>query len=83
VDVILSGPLSILDGMNPGDIRVVVDLKDLDLGTYQLEPQVDVLPDRVQVEAILPASVEVTIIVAPTPTPTGMPTPTSVATPQP
>jgi YbbR domain-containing protein len=58
VDVILSGPLSILDGMNPGDIRVVVDLKDLELGIYQLEPQVDVLPDRVQVEAILPATVE-------------------------
>lgn len=83
VDVLLSGPLSILDRMNPGDIRVVVDLKDLELGTYQLEPQVDVLPDRVQVETILPTTVEVTIIIAPTPTPTGMPTPTSVATPQP
>lgn len=83
VDVLLSGPLSILDRMNPGDIRVVVDLKDLELGTYQLEPQVDVLPDRVQVETILPTTVEVTIIIAPTPTPTGMPTPTSVATLQP
>ena len=81
VDVILSGPIPILNRMTSSDIRVVVDLKDLDLGVYPLEPEVDVLPERVQVETILPTTVEVTVIVAPTATPTGAVTPTSRATP--
>jgi len=79
--VILSGPIPILNRMTSSDIRVVVDLKDLDLGVYPLEPEVDVLPERVQVETILPTTVEVTVIVAPTATPTGAATPTSRATP--
>jgi YbbR domain-containing protein len=81
VDVILSGPIPILNRMRPSDSRVIVDVKDLDLGVYQLEPQIDVLPERVQVETILPSAVEVTIIVAPTSTPTSAVTPTSRATP--
>ena len=81
VDVILSGPIPILNRMTSSDIRVVVDLKDLDLGVYPLEPEVDVLPERVQVETILPTTVEVTVNVAPTATPTGAVTPTSRATP--
>jgi YbbR domain-containing protein len=84
VDVILSGPVSILDSLASEDIRVVVDVTGLALGTYQLEPQVDVLPDRIQVEAINPQTVEVTIIIAPTPTPTPvgfiLPTPTPTPT---
>ena len=83
VDVILSGPIPILDSLNPSDIRVVVDLTDLDLGVYQLEPQVDIIPGRVRVETILPSTVEVEIIIAPTPTPTGIFLPTPLATVQP
>jgi YbbR domain-containing protein len=81
VNVILSGPIPILNRMRPSDSRVIVDVKDLDLGVYQLEPEIDVLPERVQVETILPSAVEVTIIVAPTSTPTSAVTPTSRATP--
>lgn len=83
VDVILSGPIPILDTLNPSDIRVVVDLTDLDLGVYQLEPEVDIIPGRVRVETILPSTVEVEIIIAPTPTPTGIFVPTPLATVQP
>jgi YbbR domain-containing protein len=79
VDVILSGPVPVLDTLTPDDIRVVVDVSDLDLGTYQIEPIVDVIPDRIVVEAVLPSTVAVEIIVAPTPTPTTTP----VATTQP
>ena len=83
MDVILSGPVPILNSLDPSDIRVVVALAGLDLGIYQLEPEVDILPERVRVETILPTTVEVTIIIAPTPTPTGIPLPTPLATVQP
>jgi YbbR domain-containing protein len=77
VDVILSGPVPILDTLTPDDIRVVVDVTDLDLGTYQLEPIVDVIPDRIVVEAVLPSTIGVEIIIAPTPTPTATPSPSN------
>ena len=77
VDVILSGPVPVLDTLTPADIRVVVDVSDLELGIYQLEPIVDVIPDRIVVEAVLPSTVEVEIIIAPTPTPTTTPVATS------
>jgi YbbR domain-containing protein len=83
VDVILSGPVPILDEMTPEEVRVVVDVSDLDLGIYQLEPQVDIIPDRVLVEAIVPSTVEVEIVIAPTPTPTSTPGPAPTATSQP
>lgn len=83
VDVILSGPVPILDTLTPDDIRVVVDVSDLELGTYQLEPLVDVLPDRIEVEAVLPSTVAVEILIAPTPTPTSTlaPAPAATSTP--
>jgi YbbR domain-containing protein len=83
VDVILSGPVPILDTLTPEDVRVVVDVTDMELGTYQLEPQVDVIPDRIEVETILPTSVAVEIIIAPTPTPTSTAAPAPTATSQP
>jgi YbbR domain-containing protein len=83
VDVILSGPVPILDMMEPEDIRVIINVADLGLGIYQLEPQVDVIPDRISVEAIIPSTVEVEIIIAPTPTQTSIPLPAPTATSQP
>ena len=65
VDVILSGPVPVLDALEPGDIRVVIDLAGYDTGIYQLSPVVDILPDRVQKISILPATVEVTIVQTP------------------
>jgi YbbR domain-containing protein len=68
VDVILSGPVPVLDALRPGDIRVVVDISGRPYDTYQLVATVSHLPNRLQIESILPSSVEVTITLAPTPT---------------
>jgi hypothetical protein len=46
----------------------VVDISGRPYDTYQLVPSVSHLPNRLQIESILPSSVEVTIMLAPTPT---------------
>ncbi|MBN2501764.1 MAG: hypothetical protein JXB38_13370 [Anaerolineales bacterium] len=83
VDVILSGPLPILDTLQDGDVRLFVDVTDLGEGIYTLAPSADILPEKVQVESILPASVEVNIVLRPTPsaTPFGWEAPTVTPTP--
>jgi YbbR domain-containing protein len=77
VDVILSGPVPILDDLEPGDVRVVIDLTGYEIGVYQLTPLVEILPEQVQRISILPATVEVTItelpVVTVTPTATIVP----------
>jgi YbbR domain-containing protein len=85
VDVILSGPVPILNTLGPTDVRVVVDLTGYDVGTYQFIPNVNILPDRVTKVSMLPSTVEVTITIAPTPTQTVTPsgTITPVQTPSP
>lgn len=77
VDVILAGPTPLLNQIRATDIHLVVDVKGLAVGTYQLAPQVDILPERVRVESMMPVMVEVTVMEAPTPTltPTATPTP--------
>ena len=75
VDVILSGPLPILDTLNRQDVRVTVDLTGLNLGTHQIIPKVEVLIADVFVESILPNTIEVVI------TPLGTATVTPRATP--
>lgn len=60
VSVILAGPLPELENLNPEDVRVVVDLRDLGPGTYKVEPKV-VLPEGLKVESLLPNKVEVVI----------------------
>jgi YbbR domain-containing protein len=79
VDVIVSGPLPVLDTLTSASFRAVVDLTGLEAGTYQLNPKMDLVPDQVSVQSFLPETVEVTITTAPTPTPTGQAptTPTS------
>jgi YbbR domain-containing protein len=61
VDVILSGPLPVLDTLAPGDIHVSVDVKDLAAGTYHLTPTIQLVIGDVSVESILPGTVEVVI----------------------
>jgi YbbR domain-containing protein len=61
VDVILSGPLPILDKLAPGDIHVLIDLKDLTPGTYHLTPTIQMVIGDVTVESILPGTIEVVI----------------------
>lgn len=68
VEVILSGPLPMLETLEAGDVRVVLELFDLPHGTHQLEPQV-VVPEGLTAQSIIPATVQVEIFVSPTPTP--------------
>lgn len=75
VDVIISGPLPVLDALTPQDVIVTVDVTGLGLGTHQLIPVVDVLVENVDVESILPGTIEVVISPPGTPTITPFPTP--------
>ena len=76
VDVIIAGPVPVLNDLKPTDIRVKVDLADYGVGVYQVIPEVDFLPNRVQKVSILPATVEVTVVNMATPTlPSATPAP--------
>jgi YbbR domain-containing protein len=77
--VIIQGPLPILETLTPASFRVVVDLSGLPLGVHQVTPVVDLVPDQVTVQAILPKTVEVVIFVAPNRTTT----PGATTTPRP
>jgi YbbR domain-containing protein len=73
VDVILSGPLPILDVLTPQDITVTVDVTGLDIGVHQLIPKVSPLVENVLVESILPGTIEVTLMQPVTPPATPKP----------
>lgn len=68
VELLLTGPLAILNNLTPASIRVSVNVSGLETGVYQLNPVVDLIPNQVEVASILPEVVEVTIQVAPTAT---------------
>lgn len=70
VDVILSGPLPLLDTLTRQSVRATVDLTGLSEGTYQIVPKVGILISNIVVESILPNAVEVVIrSINPSPTP--------------
>jgi YbbR domain-containing protein len=75
VDVIISGPVPILETLVAEDVEITVDVSGLGIGTYQLEPRVDTgdISD-VLVESILPGTVEVVLSIPGTATPTAFPT---------
>jgi YbbR domain-containing protein len=82
VDIILSGPLPLLDTLSPQDVRAVIDVTDLTEGTHQLTPDVEILVSDIVVESILPGTVEVVLSTTPFGTPTPqVPTPTPTPTP--
>lgn len=71
VEIILTGPLPTLNSLRSEDVRVIVDLLDLEPGTHQVQPLVIIAPTDVEHEPIFPATIEVTITNAPPqPTPT-------------
>jgi len=76
VDVIVSGPLPVLDILASQDVPVTVNVAGLGVGTYQLKADVNMLIDNVLVESILPGTVEVVLSIFRTPTPTPIPIPT-------
>jgi len=85
VDVIVSGPINILETLTPANFRVILDLTGLPAGVYQRSVEVDLSPKDVRVQTTLPESVEVTIELASAPNPTGTQTlsPTPTFTPPP
>lgn len=61
VTVRVSGPVPVLESLTLKDIRVVVDLTNLGVGTYALTPTVEILPDDVVFEDLSPTTIEVII----------------------
>jgi YbbR domain-containing protein len=83
VDVIVAGPLNILDGLTLSSFRVILDLTGLPPGIYQRPPVVDLVPDLVRVQTTLPETVEVVIELVPTPSPEKLKPTTPSPTPEP
>jgi YbbR domain-containing protein len=75
VDVILSGPLPVLDTLTPQEVRVVIDVTNLNEGIHQLTPNVEFLVSDIVVESILPGTVEVVLSKTPPETPVPSSTP--------
>lgn len=69
VDVIISGPLPILNGLAPKDVQVIMDLSGEEAGTYQKQPTVTISISSLTVDSILPDTLEVVISPSGTPTP--------------
>jgi YbbR domain-containing protein len=69
VDVIISGPLPLLNKLTTNDVRVVMDLAGLTPGNYQIQPSARIAVDGLKVDSILPDTLEVIITSALTPTP--------------
>lgn len=61
VDVFLSGPVDLLEGLSPSLLVVIIDLENRDPGTYTLAPEVQLENEEINVDAILPNTIEVTI----------------------
>ena len=78
VDVIISGPVPILDALRADDVVVVLNLLNLEIGTHQVEPEVSV-PNGLTVVSVNPATVQVIVseLITPTATITGTNTITS------
>jgi YbbR domain-containing protein len=81
VTVLISGPLPVLDRLTKEDVRVILDVTNLPPGTYQLAPQVSLLKEKLRAESVLPATIEVVIIVSPTPSVTPSAAPALTPTP--
>ncbi len=75
INLILSGPAVILDALQPDDIHALVDVDKLSLGTFQLEPQLEGVPEGITWEPPTPSIIEVTLTAVPRPTPTPVPVP--------
>ena len=73
VNVILKGPLPVLDALEPDAITITVDLQGLGPGSHQVTPAVLGLPEGVILQSILPDTVEVVISMSPLATNTPVP----------
>ena len=69
VEIILSGPLPTLNSLQLEDVRVIVDLLDLDVGVHQIPALILIAPTDVENEPVFPSTIEITISAEPPPTP--------------
>lgn len=60
VEVILAGPLADLSALQAEDVQVILDLLDLEPGTYKISPDVEA-PESLEVQSIVPDQLEVVI----------------------
>jgi hypothetical protein len=68
VRVFLFGPLPALESLSEDDVRVTLDLLNLEIGTYNLEPLVSISVNDVTERSIQPATITVIITEAMTTT---------------
>ncbi|MBA3074426.1 MAG: hypothetical protein FP831_12570 [Anaerolineae bacterium] len=61
VDIIVSGPLNILETLDVTTLRVLLDLSEYEAGTYTLEPNYSLNIPDVKIESISPTTFKVTI----------------------
>jgi YbbR domain-containing protein len=61
VRVFLFGPLPALESLSEDDVRVTLDLLNLEIGTYNLEPLVSISANDVTERSIQPATITVII----------------------
>lgn len=61
VDVLLSGPLPILDVLKSQDFQITINLDGKGPGTYQLTPIVKIDTSEIRVESVIPGTIEVVI----------------------
>ncbi len=56
-----AGPLPVLDKLTPSEIKFIIDLTGLQVGTHQVTPRSEILITDIQVQSLIPATIEVTI----------------------
>ena len=79
VDVIMSGPLPVLDSMTAENVKVILDLLHLTTGSHEIKPFVVITgPDVAKTDQVLPEFIRVDIL---SPTNTPVPTATQTASP--
>lgn len=61
VEIFLTGPLSVLDNLDPEDVTVFISLTELGPGTHLAETLAEVLSEEVVIESINPDTIEVII----------------------
>jgi YbbR domain-containing protein len=67
VSVILTGPAATLEALQPEDVRVLIDMLNMGVGTYQLEPEIIALPPEVEASTPIPATIQITVTRTPPP----------------
>ncbi len=60
IDVYLFGPIVALSEIEPSDIHAVIEVQDLENGSYQIAPKVEISSsDTIAVQSLMPATIEV------------------------